>query len=208
MPRVSEAHLQARRQQILAAACSCFAREGFHKSTMQDICREAGLSPGAVYRYFGSKEEIIEAMVATNAIQSTALADEVGEQEDTWRTLEGLVEFFFGQVAEAEGAAVDVELWAEAGRNPTIRETLRANFAEHRRVLADVVGRGQERGEIEAGLDPQAVSRVMVSLFEGLLLQRELERGEVEVERYTEVVMSLLGGSFWRGEKTPTKAGG
>ena len=59
MPKVTQAHLEARRQQILDAAFGCFARQGFHQTTMQDICREAELSPGAVYRYFDSKEAII-----------------------------------------------------------------------------------------------------------------------------------------------------
>ena len=52
MPKVTEAHLEARRQQILDAASACFSRQGFHQTTMQGICREVDLSPGAVYRYF------------------------------------------------------------------------------------------------------------------------------------------------------------
>src|SRR2546422_9313531 len=62
MPKVSEAHLDARRKQIVDAAVACFARNGFHRATMQDICREAELSPGAVYRYFSSKDELVEAI--------------------------------------------------------------------------------------------------------------------------------------------------
>ena len=58
MPKVTEAHLEARRQQRLEAAESCFSRQGFHQTTMQANCGEAGLSPGAVYRYFSSEEEI------------------------------------------------------------------------------------------------------------------------------------------------------
>src|SRR3989304_6177982 len=56
MPKVTEAHLEARRSQILDAAWTCFARKGYHQATMQDICQESGLSPGAIYRYFESKE--------------------------------------------------------------------------------------------------------------------------------------------------------
>ena len=61
MPKVSDAHLEARRKQILDASSACFARQGFHQTTMQDIRPEAALSPGAVYRYFASKEEITAA---------------------------------------------------------------------------------------------------------------------------------------------------
>ena len=61
MPKVTEAHLEARRQQILDAAFACFAGQGFHRTTMQDICREAKLSAGAMYHYFSGKEAIIAA---------------------------------------------------------------------------------------------------------------------------------------------------
>ena len=59
MPKVTEEHVEARRRQILSAALRCFAREGFHRTTMQDIFREADLSPGAVYSYFKGKDELI-----------------------------------------------------------------------------------------------------------------------------------------------------
>nr|MDT0667257.1 TetR/AcrR family transcriptional regulator [Micromonospora sp. DSM 115978] len=62
MPRVSQEHLDARRQQIIDAARRRFAVSGFHGTSMQDVLTEAGLSAGAVYRYFPSKESIIEAI--------------------------------------------------------------------------------------------------------------------------------------------------
>ena len=61
MPKVTDAHIAARRQQIIEAARACFSRQGFHQTSVQDICKEAGLSPGAVYGYFPSKEHIIAA---------------------------------------------------------------------------------------------------------------------------------------------------
>src|SRR5437660_12047932 len=56
------ANIQAqsdRRAEILAAAQRCFVRSGFHGASMQDICSEAGMSPGNLYRYFPSKEALI-----------------------------------------------------------------------------------------------------------------------------------------------------
>jgi TetR/AcrR family transcriptional regulator, transcriptional repressor of aconitase len=55
MPKVSQNHLDARRQQILAAAIECFCRQGFHPTTMQDIIKESGLSSGAIYTYLPVK---------------------------------------------------------------------------------------------------------------------------------------------------------
>jgi TetR/AcrR family transcriptional repressor of uid operon len=58
--RRANAQLQSdRRAEILAAAQRCFVRSGFHGASMQDICAEAGMSPGNLYRYFPSKEALI-----------------------------------------------------------------------------------------------------------------------------------------------------
>src|SRR5262245_19100133 len=62
MPRVSADHLAARRKQILDAARTCFLRNGFHATSMQDVIKEANLSVGAVYRYFPSKNDLITAL--------------------------------------------------------------------------------------------------------------------------------------------------
>ena len=59
MPKLKPDTQRARREHILDAAEHCFARAGFHRTTMQDICKEAGVSPGALYVYFDSKEALI-----------------------------------------------------------------------------------------------------------------------------------------------------
>ena len=59
MPKLKPDTQRARREHILDAALTCFARGGFHATTMQAICREAGVSPGALYVYFDSKEALI-----------------------------------------------------------------------------------------------------------------------------------------------------
>src|SRR5918992_5210095 len=77
MPKVSEEHLAARRRQILDAALVCFSRSGFHRTSMQQIFEESGLSPGAVYRYFKSKDQIVEA-IAMETLGGFAAALEAG----------------------------------------------------------------------------------------------------------------------------------
>ena len=63
MPKLKPDTHRARREHILDAAQICFARSGFHRTTMQDICKEAVVSPGALYVYFGSKEDLIAGIV-------------------------------------------------------------------------------------------------------------------------------------------------
>src|SRR4051812_21235390 len=68
-----------RRTEILDAAQLCFARSGFHRASMQDICTEAGMSPGNLYRYFPSKEALIAGICErdrADAVASFALVDQ------------------------------------------------------------------------------------------------------------------------------------
>ncbi|MCB0123896.1 MAG: helix-turn-helix transcriptional regulator, partial [Caldilineaceae bacterium] len=75
MPKVTEAHSAARRQQIIDAAYRCFARKGLNQTTMRDIYGEAQLSPGAVYHYFDSKDAIIQASFEFDYERSLAIFD-------------------------------------------------------------------------------------------------------------------------------------
>ncbi|MFC8385021.1 TetR/AcrR family transcriptional regulator [Nocardia sp. NPDC057272] len=73
MPRVTDAYQERRRQQILDAAQLCFARKGFHDSSMLDILAESKMSAGAVYRYFKSKDDLIVTVTAQTSIELRAL---------------------------------------------------------------------------------------------------------------------------------------
>ena len=176
MPKVTEAYLEARKRQVIDAAASCFAQHGFHQTSMQDICKQAELSPGAVYRYFESKEDIIAAMVEERRREGIALVEAIAAEEtDTLKALDQIARAFFSRLDDPEGCALDIELWAEAQANPRIREALRSDFVDVNDKLADLLRRAQDRGDLNARLDPEAVAWVMESFFHGLILQRAID---------------------------------
>jgi AcrR family transcriptional regulator len=208
MPKVLPEYLEQRRQQILDAAAACFARGGFHQTTMQDICDEAGLSPGAVYRYFHSKEEIIEGMCERGRAENTAIIEAAFENDETLAILDELIRVFFGNLSTGEPAVADcalsVELISEAPRNEFVRESLRRNNDEVRsRFIEKLVLRAQARGEMNPNLSPEAIARVMIAVYHGFLTQKIIEP-ELDVWGYAEVLRSLFGGTFWRA--TPVDA--
>ncbi len=203
MPKVTEAHLEARRQQILDASFNCFARDGFHQTSMQDICREADLSPGAVYRYFSSKEEIIEASCAECQKQLAPLMQDAREQGGTLQVLDALVDVFFGMLAQPGADAdirVNIQLWGEALRSPAIQESLRRSRSEILEQLQEIVIRAQKSGEFNPGLDSQAIARVLLSMYDGLLLQMGIDPN-VDIQQYVTVLKTLYSGLFWQGEE-------
>ena len=102
MPKVTEAHRAARRRQVLDAAAACFARQGFHRTTMRDIVSEADLSPGAVYGYFASKADIIEAIAAERHARERDLVLRASAQGDTAAILHQLARDFLGPLTNPE----------------------------------------------------------------------------------------------------------
>ena len=72
-PKVSEEYVESRKRDILDAAAACFARAGLHRATMDDICTQAGLSKGAVYGYFKSKDDIVSALKVESVQRDAAI---------------------------------------------------------------------------------------------------------------------------------------
>lgn len=201
MPKVLPEYLEQRRQQILDAAAACFARRGFHQATMQDICDEAQLSPGALYRYFRSKEEIIVAMCERAYVQDVDTISAATAEQGTQAIFAELIRAFFIEfdtVRAIESCVLIAELTTEAPRNAEIRELLKHTNAERRVPLKGIVSAAQERGEIDPSLDAESVARVMVGVFQGLIMQRLVEP-DLDVESYASVLRSMFGGSFWQG---------
>jgi AcrR family transcriptional regulator len=205
MPKVLPEYLALRRQQILDASAACFVRRGFHATTMQDICKEADLSPGAVYRYFPSKESIIHAMCDHNTNVKIDAIQEAMEQGNTFEVFADLIRTFFMEIGESkatENCAMNVELIAEAPRSEPIREWLTQSLAATHDLFSRLIGAAQARGEINPALDPQAVSQVMVALYHGFVTQRLVDP-TIDPEGYATVVSALFSGAFWQGATTP-----
>jgi AcrR family transcriptional regulator len=133
MPKVTEAHRAARRRQVLDAAGACFARQGFHRTTMRDIVSEARLSPGAVYGYFSSKADIIEAIAAERHSHERALIRHARAHPEAAEVLRQLARDFLGALTKPEERSrrrVGVQLWAEALRDRRVLKLVRRGIDE------------------------------------------------------------------------------
>ncbi len=194
MPKVSEAHLAARRQQILDAALTCFDRDGFHGSSMQDIFEESGMSAGAVYRYFSSKEDIVEAIAESRHAKEAELINEAMRAAADLRSgLHQLADLYFVWLTDPQEQMrrrIGVQVWAEAVNQKGIREIV-LRGADQRLLLVEHLRRAQVEGRFKDDLDPEALTRVYLSLFQGFILQQSLDP-DVDVAHYLRAVHSII----------------
>ena len=207
MPKVQPEYLELRRQQIVDAAAACFTRAGFHQTTMQDICAEADLSPGAVYRYFRSKEEIIQAMCLRGHEEDSDVIREVMSRGTTREIMEELTHIFFEGAESRELCALSIELLGESRRDPVILESVREGMHSIFAALEDLVRRAQERGEMSPEMDPVAMSRVMMGLYQGLIWQKVIEP-DIDVLAYAQAVKYLFTPHYLDGNDSASAGAG
>ncbi|NEK58753.1 TetR/AcrR family transcriptional regulator [Geodermatophilus sabuli] len=198
MPRVSAEHLTARRDQIIDAAIVRFAANGFQATGMADVIAESGLSAGAVYRYFTSKDDLIRAIVDRVLGRAVAGFDRwLAEQDDpdpaeAVATAVDLVADVAGR-APVDPTRVAVQAWAEALRNPAVYDVVQGAYGTIRSYLREAAVRAQAAGRLPRDADPHELSAAMLSLVLGFLLQRLL-LGDVPAPDYGAAVRVLLAG--------------
>jgi AcrR family transcriptional regulator len=198
MPKVTADYLETRRQHILEAAIACFARKGFHQTTMEDIGDEADLSPGVAYRYFESKDDIIVATVEGSLDRSVVFFEEVAEEEDIKSVLEQMIDDSFQRFDQPDRDIyykVRVQLWAETIQNTEVAERAAILRDKGQGQLAAIIRRGQEIGQINPDLDAQAVALAIMANHDGFVLHW-LANPEVDIWQYRDVTMAMVQGLF------------
>lgn len=164
MPRVTQAHLDARRRQILDAARARFASHGFARTTMPDIAEEAQLSIGAIYRYFTSKDEII-----------AAICEQTGEGLPTELTQGAIQEFLEGVRAtarETDHARLVAQIYAEAAISPALAELVQRQLTELRNAISALL---PDREPPEAARIAEAFAALCLGYSHQLAIRRDLD---------------------------------
>ncbi|MFE9652813.1 TetR/AcrR family transcriptional regulator [Micromonospora sp. NPDC006431] len=203
MPRVSDEHLAARRQQILDAARRCFLRDGFHNTSMQDVIREAGLSVGAVYRYFPSKYDLVTAIAQSVIGGADQVFAELARHEPPLPLTEALARaltYVDSQTGPDGVLRLAVQVWSEAQRDPALADFVRATYRGFRNHFVAIARRARETGELPADADPEAAGAALFGLIPGYFMQRILT-GSPDRATFLAGFRALLGESALIGER-------
>jgi AcrR family transcriptional regulator len=179
MPKVTEEHRANRRREIVLAARKCVVEQGFHKTTMADVIRESGLSAGAVYGYFKSKEEIVAAI----ADEALSAVDQLFEgilsspgPVSPVGALQAVLEHVLriAEMPDNDLTRVAIQAWAEALHNDAIMVTASSKYRMLRSNFEAVARRAQADGTVDRDADPAQIAQVLFGLVPGFVLQRLL----------------------------------
>lgn len=170
---INHNRLEQRRELIIQAALGCFIERGFHQTGMRDIAAAAGVSLGNLYNHFARKEELIALIASLEAAELQPLLDEL----DQGSARAALARFAAGYLAWSqtpENLLLSTEILAELTRHPEMAATFASNQRQLCDALANTVRRGQQEGCLEARLDPDLTTQLLLDGLEGQALRDAL----------------------------------
>ena len=179
MPKVDQAHLDARRRQIVDAARARFASHGFAHTSMADIVAESGLSTGAIYRYFTSKDEIV---VAVCDQASDALPDALSSAAIT-----SFLEHVRLLARENGHARLNAQICAEAAVSPELATLVHQQLGAMRTAVANLLPAGDRR-------EREQIAEAFVALCSGYSQQLAI-RGDLDPAPFAHALSVIVGES-------------
>lgn len=164
-------------QRILDAAKKCFVRSGFRGASMHDICKEADMSPGALYRYFPSKEAIIEAIAELDRAEDAKMLSTMSQNPNVLEGLVAAVMAHIRHVHESGFSPLFTEIRAEGMRNPAVKNCCETSMRQAHDGFRQYLQHGIDSGQIKPETDLDSLMAMFMAIGEGLILNDLLSRG-------------------------------
>jgi len=191
-----------RRLQILMASAQLFAKHGFHATGMRQICQAVQLSPGALYRYFASKEAIIAGLIAWDRQRTTDWFNELPLDQGLMACLEKIKDLSFADFEDEGFFAMWSEITAEAARNPSVREHLAAHYAYVEKLLANLIRNAVKAGDIRPDVLPEQAAVNILCGYEGLMVRRSVLE-DFDFEQASTQLLSFIADAL--GSRRPAR---
>lgn len=179
-PRATTRSSGDKRDRILDAAVSVFAKTGFHATKVSDIARAAGVADGTIYLYFKSKEELLVSLFEDRVERLLRyMASELAKLETPSQKFRRVVELQLGILQDEQELAEVVTIILRESTK-LIKEFAAPKFMEYLDAIARVVAEGQARGDFRNDVSPHLVARATFGALDGIALTWAVGRGEPE----------------------------
>lgn len=195
MSNAPATQVEDRRERLLQAAERCFVESGFHGARMAQIAKEAQMSPGHIYHFFESKEQIIAEMVRAHFEEKQTMLERFEQAGD--RVVDLMVEGMEENVDSSPDpfwSALMLEMTAEATRNTEVAATLRGADADMKARVIKCLGDGVIQEDLDARLE------VFIALIQGIGI-RSILNPELDKKAVLRLVRGFVD-SLFRKERT------
>jgi len=182
------------RQLILDAAFAVFGRVGYGEASVDSILAEAGLSKGAFYHHFTSKEELFRVLLQDRVRRCAGqMSDAVSSASSLHDAIQRLAAAGVNSFrSEPDWMPVSMEFWAQAARQRFAREILVPSVRECRELVAGMLQVGQSRGIVRQEIDAEKTAIILNGMFEGVAFQWAIDPGAVELEALIEPMADAI----------------
>jgi AcrR family transcriptional regulator len=190
------------RSRILEAALGCFAERGYDATSVAEICQRAGVSKGAFYHHFASKQALFVALLDQwLAALDGQLAGLRSPAVPALQSLQAMVMLLQQVFRDASGRLpMFLEFWRQAARDETIWQATTAPFQRYHALLAGIIRAGIAEGSLRP-CDPASAARVMVSMAVGMVLQSALDPTGNDWEQSAQAGVDMLLHGLLRREE-------
>lgn len=182
------------RVRLLQAAGEVFAKHGYDRASLDDVAAAAGLTKGAVYSSFASKDELFYALMREHIDERLALVSSAMSRESTIADATraaGLGELISSQ---ADWQLLFIEFWVRAVRDPDLRE----EFARQRRAARELIARFVELHAADLGFELQApadqIAVAVLALTNGIAIEQLADPEAVDPSLFATALGLLLDG--------------
>ncbi len=203
MPKLKPEEAEHRRREIIEAARSCFLRNGFHQTTTDEICHEAAITPGGLYHYFDSKDDIISAVVMDTARTRVGRVASVTDGAvDVRSAFREMTAFFYQVIRDPDldtRTRLDIEIWAETLHNDKLAAITQEGLALRRQWLEALINRGREEGMYKPEVDPRGLANLLLVTMMAMRVSGLLWRDDFDIEEAMESLVLMHTGCLSHG---------
>jgi len=183
------------RNRILQSAVDCFSSHGYDVSSVAEICTAAGVSKGAFYHHFPTKQTVFLALMQSWLGGVDEQLRAVMDMAEDVPTGFSQMSLLFGEVFTAAGGHLPMflEFWTQSMRDPAVWEVVIAPYRNYQDLFAEFIQRGVNEGSLRP-MDPQMAARWLLAMAMGLLLQGLVEPNEQRSENAQKGILLLVEG--------------
>jgi AcrR family transcriptional regulator len=189
-------HSQDRHRQILRAAVTCFARRGFHLTTMHDISAEAQISVGLIYRYFESKDAVISFMAREHMEDLRQMLDQARRAPTLFEALELISIRHCEEQPEHLHASFVLDLFAEAARNENVRLLVRDVTQFFIDSVTELVASSDEAETAPPSFNPRTAAEIIIDSTRGMMIRAITDAATLTATQIRQRQLAMLR-SLW-----------